>query len=68
MTDKEDEKNTMKAVVAAVIRGCMPISMRRGLMIMPPPIPKLPPKNPARIAMLGKATNALGPIKSHSSG
>jgi hypothetical protein len=37
-------------------------------MIMPPPIPNMPPKNPASRAMVGKTTNALGPIKSHSSG
>lgn len=46
----------------------MPISIRRGLIIMPPPIPNMPPKKPASSAILGNMMNALGPIKSHSSG
>jgi len=45
----------------------MPITMKRGLMIMPLPIPNILPKNPITRAMLRKAMNALGPIKSQSS-
>lgn len=38
--------------------GCIPNSVSKGLIIMPPPTPNMPPKRPAMNAIPGNIVNA----------
>mmetsp|Transcript_42782 Transcript_42782/g.126742 ORF Transcript_42782/g.126742 Transcript_42782/m.126742 type:complete len:256 (+) Transcript_42782:244-1011(+) len=53
MVARDDDNQTNIAVVAWLASGAMPSSSRSGPMMMPPPMPRKPPRKPATIDMSG---------------
>lgn len=47
--------------VAKLTSGVIPTWIKRGLISIPPPIPKTPPRTPASSAIIGKISFPEGP-------